>query len=102
IGFSGSAPIFLAMFASGFLASYKGIPVKKVYADHEQLQHFLQAHEIDLAIAYPPVTGEGIGCLPFLRDELLLVLSEKHPLAEKAMIRAEDISKYSFTLLKTS
>ncbi len=102
VGFSGSAPIFFAMFTSGFLATYRGIPIKKVYADYQQLKQFLLAKQIDFAITYPPITDGKIGCRSFLKDELVLAVSNSHPLAAKETITAEDLEHYQFTLLRSS
>ena len=99
LGFSGSALIFSALFVTGFLASYKGIPIDKVFAGHDQIQNMLVHGQLDFAITYPPITGSQIGSRTIYEDRIILTLSEEHPLAQKQNITVEDLGQYTFTVL---
>lgn len=54
---------------------------------------------VDVAIAASPIEGKYLDVLPLFEEELLLVLSENHPLASRKTIYAADIESLPFVLL---
>ena len=62
----------------------------------EEMQQRLEQCEIDLAITQEPIVGEYIQWQPLYRDEMIVVVSKGHPLAEQdtvslAQLRDEPI-----------
>lgn len=99
LGFSGSALIFSALFVTGFLTSYKGLPIEKVFAGHSQIRTMLVHEQLDFAITYPPITGPQIGSRMIYEDRIVLAMSSAHPLADKTQITVADLGHYTFTVL---
>lgn len=99
IGFSGSVLIFSSMFITGFLTSYKGMPIHKVFADPEQIAVMLNNGEIDLAITYPPIRGKQIGTHILYEDQIVLAASSRHPLASRRTVAAKELVNYRMHML---
>ena len=90
---------FATMFVCGFLTTHEGIPIHKVFADQSQIDTMLRTELIDLAITYPPVRGPEVASRLISREEVVLAVSEKHPLATKPHITLKDLSRHEFVCL---
>lgn len=102
IGFSGSIMVFLSMNITGFLTSWRQIPIQKIYADQPQIVHMLKSREVDLAIVYPTIDDPEIGTHIIHKDEIVLAVPTAHPLAGEEDIAAGDLKNYSISMLTRS
>lgn len=84
----------LPLLIGGFKELYPGIQITLKVAGSGLVTRWVREREIDLGITGVPVEGDGIECLPWLKDEMILIVHPNHPWAKAGTI---DISE-----LKTS
>lgn len=96
IGFSGSIITFSAMFNYGLLTSYQGMPIEKIFASQSTVANMLQNGMIDLAITFPPITGENVQNQVLIHDPLRLAVAGGHPLLKQMRVTLEDLQPYAF------
>lgn len=80
LGFSGSVMIFSSLFVTGFLTAYNGIPINKIFADHDKIERMLKDGQLDFAITYPPIKTPEIANHVIYEDAIVLAVSSGHPL----------------------
>lgn len=85
----------------GFLEENDHIKVKHSREDVATVKAKLLAHEIDLAIACPPVKGENIETKIMGVEEIKAVVSADHPLAKQSAVRLADLAKEELLALST-
>lgn len=93
------APYYLPERLKEFQQSY---PQARLIVQEETTERMLKKvidGEIDVAVAALPIEQRYLKIEPLFEEELLLVMSAHHPLADKKSIRAEDIESLPFVLL---
>lgn len=93
------APYYLPERLKEFQQSY---PQARLIVQEETTERLLKKvidGEIDVAVAALPIEQRYLKIEPLFEEELLLVMSAHHPLADKKSIRAEDIESLPFVLL---
>lgn len=77
-------------------------PQARILVQEETTERLLKKivdGEVDVAVAALPIEQRYLKIEPLFEEELLLVMAAAHPLAEKKLIRAEDIESLPFVLL---
>lgn len=65
-------------------------------AGTETLLQVMEGHKLDLAVIMPPITQPGLRTISLGREEMFLCLSRKHPLANRKILSASDLTNLSF------
>lgn len=91
IGFSGSAFQFSSMYVSNYLNENSRQQVQKIFADRDLLTSLLLSRQIDFAITYPPLRNEELSSMNLMSEELNLVVSDHHPLAEFESVTLQEL-----------
>ncbi|EMT54803.1 transcriptional regulator [Brevibacillus borstelensis AK1] len=100
LGYLGLTPAI-----AGFRKSYPGIDLEIREATSDHLLQWLHAGDIDLALTTFSLhhdTDEHIHFLPLLEDQLVLVTSHYHPLAQRKKIDLSEAAGEPFLAIKAS
>lgn len=76
-----------------FHSMYKDIKVELLNGNSEQIEQALLNKSIEMGVIESKSKRREIHYSPFLKDEIVLVCSNKHPFAKKDEIRPEDLKK---------
>ncbi|MDR6884119.1 LysR family transcriptional regulator [Bacillus sp. 3255] len=79
---------------------YPEIQIKVINLD-DIVERVMQ-NEIDLAITIFPIEDERIRKIPLYKEDMYLVVSSQHPLADQEHINFEDINQYPVVLFPQS
>ncbi|MDD9270516.1 LysR family transcriptional regulator [Paenibacillus sp. GCM10023248] len=79
---------------------YPEIQIKVINLD-DIVERVMQ-NEIDLAITIFPIEDERIRKIPLYKEDMYLVVSSQHPLADQERINFEDINQYPVVLFPQS
>lgn len=93
------APYFLPELLKGFQRDYPNARVQVIEETTDLLLKQLADGIIDIAIAALPIHAKHLKVQTLFEEELLLVMSTNHPLAQKKSIHSNDIVHESFVLL---
>ncbi|SHE50235.1 DNA-binding transcriptional regulator, LysR family [Desulfofundulus australicus DSM 11792] len=69
----------LPLLIGRFHRDYPGIEVTMRIAGSSQVIRWVQEREIDLGITGAPVKEDGLECLPWYQDRLVLIVGPEHP-----------------------
>lgn len=99
VGASTTVGIYVVPLALGaFKKRHPGLQVSLDIGGRESLQDRLLRGVIDLAVLSPPVDTEDLVCLPFMEDELVMVVPANHPLVGKTGLTLRDFRSESFLM----
>ena len=59
----------------------------------------MQSGELDLGIAYRPATPDDLWFEPLYNEEMVLVVAEDHPLAQRKRVRLVELHRQQLVLL---
>lgn len=98
----GSPPVYSRIVMPYILASFqKAYPDIMIRLDvggsDEMLQSVISMHN-DIVIVANTRASKKLYVLPFLKEELVLIVSVKHPLAAKDQVSLKDVEPYPFIL----
>jgi DNA-binding transcriptional LysR family regulator len=79
-----------------FRNKFPGIQLSLMTANTEQVESALLNKEIELGIIEGYSKNAEISYHPFLKDELVLVCSSKHPLARRSELKTEELKTIRF------
>lgn len=67
--------------------------VESQECDHQQMVNLLDTRQTDLVIGYLELWPRRMGChcVPLVKDELVLVVNNKHPLAEEEYVSLKNV-----------
>lgn len=102
IGFSVSAMFFSSLYMTGNLGSYDSILLKKIFADSDQILTMLKNGMIDFAVTCPPIEDDKVTTQNIFSENYILVVSSKHPLADRKSISVSELNHIPLTGLKKS
>lgn len=88
----------LPLLIGGFKEKYPGIQIILKIAGSGQVGRWVREREIDLGITGAPVEGEGIDCLPWMQDQLVLIVPPSHPWANLDAVQVSDLKRESMVL----
>jgi DNA-binding transcriptional LysR family regulator len=81
-----------------FRTKFPDVQLSLVTANTEQIEKALLAKEIEIGIIEGYSKNKEISYEPFLKDELVLVCSSRHPLANRDSLKIEELKNISFVL----
>jgi DNA-binding transcriptional LysR family regulator len=77
------------------------VDVRVSSGSSEEILRKLRGHEMDLALLTLPVIAEDLQVVPVLKEEMVVVTAQRHPLARKRMVSAREIGRYPLILYET-
>jgi len=81
-----------------FKERYPKIEVHLGIKDTKQVEEGVIRNEFDFGFVGGHLMGDDVDTLPWVTDQLLLVVGPRHPMAKKKSIRSEDLRKEKFVL----
>jgi DNA-binding transcriptional LysR family regulator len=99
VGASTTVGIYVIPIALGaFSRLYPGLQVSLEIGSRGQLQDRLLRGALDVAVFSPPVEDADMESLPFIEDELVLVVPGSHPLAARRGLTLADFAEDRFLM----
>lgn len=93
-----AAQYLLPPILAAFRHKFGNVKVQLVTGNTEQIEAALQNKNVDLGIIEGRSRNTIFRYIPFVKDELVLVVKSGHPLSKKSSVKVEDLIKYSFLL----
>lgn len=95
--------VWLAQLLSAFLKRYPGIEISLTEDTTQGLQNALHEGKLDLALLHdsPEGTPTGITTFPLFSEELVLGVSQKHPLAIRSSVRLNELRDEPWVMIKS-
>lgn len=93
-------PFFLAPRLPEFIGRYPQVKVRLLEDTTVRLVERLQAGSLDVAVAALPIRNEDIVCSELFREELLLAVSQEHPMANLPTVSLTQLKHERVLLLK--
>jgi len=81
-----------------FKSLYPGVEVHLRVKDTRQVEEGVIRNEFDFGFVGGHLVGDEVKVIPWLTDELLLIVPPRHPLAKKRQVRAKDLTRERFIL----
>ena len=83
----------MPLLIGGFKEKYPGIQVALKVSGSGQVGRWVRERETDLGITGTTVDGEGLECVPWIEDSLVLIVPPSHPWATREMVNAADLKR---------
>ncbi|TSE26427.1 HTH-type transcriptional activator CmpR [Tepidimonas sediminis] len=96
IGMVGSAQYFLPALLAAFRREHRGVDVRLVTGNREQLLRLLQANELDVAVMGRPPSELAVRAEPFAAHPHVFVAPLDHPLLRVGHPTPEALAPYPF------
>ena len=100
----GTPPIVGVAFLPRLLAEYHalhpGVALELREEGSHQIEELVRGHELDVGAVVLPTDEEAFGTLPFVRDQLRVVLHPRHPLAGRRAIALDELAEAPFVLYR--
>jgi LysR family transcriptional regulator, transcriptional activator of the cysJI operon len=93
-----TAPYVIPPILARFHGRYPDVEVSLITGNTQQIEQALGQQEIDLGIVEGHSRHSSISYTEFMKDEIVLVSNPAHPLAKKASIRPEDLTRIPLLL----
>lgn len=81
-----------------FHGKFKGIKIELTIHNTEMIEQLLEQKKIDIGLIEGSSKSSLFHYTPFLKDEIVLVAKAAHPLAQKNMLKAEDLKNIPLLL----
>lgn len=81
-----------------FKNDYPEVEIQMEVSNTHNIVHGILDKRLDVGLIEGPEDYEEINVIPFIRDELQLIVPFTHPLAEKKKVTLNDIARLSFVL----
>ena len=81
-----------------FRKMHEGIQVSLSIANTQSVIDRIYAHELDMGMAGSPVNVKGLASFPYIKDNIVIIASTSHPLAQQDEIAIRDLRKHDFIL----
>lgn len=78
---------------AAFHAQYKDVQVQLTIHNTEVIEQLLLDHSIDLGMIEGQSKSNSFHYTPFIKDEIVLVASANHPLAQKSSLKLDELKK---------
>jgi DNA-binding transcriptional LysR family regulator len=79
---------------SGFQASFPFIKIALEVGNSEEIEKSLLIYKNDLALVAVTKKSSRFESIPFLKEELVLIVSPSHPLARRKTVSLEELERY--------
>ncbi|HQR30978.1 MAG TPA: LysR substrate-binding domain-containing protein, partial [Anaeromyxobacteraceae bacterium] len=100
----GTPPIVGVAFLPRLLAEYHalhpGVALELREEGSHQIEELVRSHELDVGAVVLPTDEQAFGTLPFVRDQLRVVLHPRHPLARRRTIALAELAQAPFVLYR--
>src|SRR6202011_5324808 len=84
--------VLLPRVLSGFHQEHPGVTLNVVEAGSRDLVDRLASGDLDRALVILPVPREELfDTIPLIREELVLAVARKHPLAKRKVVRVSEL-----------
>jgi DNA-binding transcriptional LysR family regulator len=93
-----TAPYIIPPILARFHGRYPDVEVSLITGNTQQIEQALNLQEIDLGIVEGHSRHSSISYTEFMKDEIVLVSNPAHPLAKRASIRPEDLTRIPLLL----
>jgi DNA-binding transcriptional LysR family regulator len=93
-----TAPYVIPPILAEFHGRYPEVDISLITGNTQQIEHALEQQEIDLGIVEGYSRHSSIRYTEFMKDEIVLVSNPAHPLARKAVIRPEELTRIPLLL----
>jgi len=93
-----TAPYVIPPILARFHGRYPDVEVSLITGNTQQIEQALEQQEIDLGIVEGHSRHSSISYTEFMKDEIVLVSNPAHPLAKRASIRPEDLTRIPLLL----
>jgi LysR family transcriptional regulator, transcriptional activator of the cysJI operon len=93
-----TAPYIIPPILAKFHGRYPEVQVSLITGNTQQIELALEQQEIDLGIVEGRSRHSSISYTEFMKDEIVLVSNPAHPLAKRASIRPEDLTRIPLIL----
>jgi DNA-binding transcriptional LysR family regulator len=93
-----TAPYIIPPILAKFHGRYPEVQVSLITGNTQQIELALEQQEIDLGIVEGRSRHSSISYTEFMKDEIVLVSNPAHPLAKRASIRPEDLTRIPLLL----
>ena len=84
-----------------FKDRYPRIEIHLGIRDTQQIEAGVISNEFDFGFVGGHLAGDEVAVVPWVTDELILIISPKHPLARKKLVNAKDLQKEKLILRET-
>jgi DNA-binding transcriptional LysR family regulator len=79
---------------SGFQTSFPAIKISLDVGNSEEIARNLITYQNDLAVIGMMKVPSKFECIPFLKEELVLIVSPKHPLSKRKSVSLKELEGY--------
>lgn len=83
---------------SGFQAFYPSFRIALDVGNSEEIEKSLLLYKNDLGLIALTRVSSKFDTIPFLKEELVLIVSSNHPLSKKQIVSLKDIERYPFII----
>ena len=83
---------------SGFQTSFPAIKISLDVGNSEEIEKSLMTYRNDLAVISLTRISRKFESIPFLREELVLIVSPDHPLSRKKSVSLKELEGYPFII----
>lgn len=90
--------VFFPRILAGFRAKHPHIEFDLVEEGANKVESLLLEGSLDMGVVVSPVDPDRFDALPFLSQQLTLVIHESHPLAARPSVRLEELRDEPFVL----
>lgn len=81
-----------------FRQKHSGIQVSLSISNTQSVIDQIYTHELDMGMAGSPVNVKGLASFPYVLDNLVIIASPGHPLAEQEEIQMRELRKHDFIM----
>lgn len=83
---------------SGFQNLHPSIKIALDVGNSEEIEKSLLTYQNDVALIGMTKVSSKLECIPFLKEELVLIVSPSHPIAEKERVSLKAIKEFPFII----
>lgn len=86
---------------AAFCAAYPSLSISLEVQSTERISDWISSGQCDLGLTIPPVSNPTVDVKVIAKTEFVCILPKSHPLAEKEIIHANDLSGEKFVSFKS-
>jgi DNA-binding transcriptional LysR family regulator len=92
------AKCLMPILLSGFQTFYPSIKITLEVGNSEEIEKSLHDYKNDLGLIAMVKSSSKFESVPFLKEELVLIVSANHPLGKRKAVSLKEIEKYPFII----
>lgn len=90
--------LFFPRIAVNFDRVNPNISLKLIEHGAKKIEYLVEDGQVDVGIVVLPVNNSKFNILPFIQDEFMLITSKNHSLANKKIVKLQDLENENFIL----